>query len=60
MQYIRKDEVVKLLQKFIDSRTCNCSKQTIIERRAFEYALSIVNKVDVYETDKDIQRAKMG
>ena len=54
MEYIKKEDVTKTLQKFIDSRKCNCSKQTIIEKKAFEYALAIVNKCKVYETDKDL------
>lgn len=54
MKYIKKQDVVDLLQKYIDARkNKNCSKQAIIERRAFEYALAIVNKVEEkdFETD---------
>lgn len=50
MEYIKKEEIKALLQKFIDARKDkNCSKQTIIERRAFEYALSVVDKCQTYE-----------
>lgn len=50
MEYIKKEELQKAIQKFIDARKDkNCSKQTIIERTAFEYVLSVVNKLNVYE-----------
>lgn len=55
MEYIRKEEVVNVLQKLIDARkNKNCSRQSIIERKAFEYAMAIINKAKVYETDKDL------
>lgn len=53
MKYIRKDEVESLIQKYIDARKDkNCSKQSIIERKAFEYTLAIVQKVKVYDFDE--------
>lgn len=54
MEYIKKKDIVDLLQKYIDARkNKNCSKTTIIERRAFEYALAIVNKVETKEIETD-------
>lgn len=54
MEFIKKEDVEAVLQKYIDSRKKNCSRTTIIERTAFEYALRIVRSVKVYnfETDK--------
>lgn len=55
MEYVNKKEVTEVLQKLIDARkNKNCSRQSIIERKAFEYALAIINKAKVYETDKDL------
>lgn len=52
MKYIKKSEIEEVLQKFIDARKDkNCSKQQIIERRAFEYALHIVQQVKEYDID---------
>lgn len=54
MEYIKKKDVEELLQKYIDARkNKNCSKSTIIERKAFEYALAIVHKVEVYNFETD-------
>ena len=52
MEYIKREEVEKILQKFIDARKCECSKTAIIEKRAFEYAKAVVNKVKRYEFDE--------
>lgn len=50
MEYIKKSEVTEAIQKFIDARkNKNCSRQALIEKTAFEYALAIVNKVEVHE-----------
>lgn len=50
MKYIRKSDVEEVLQKFIDVRKDkNCSKQQIVERRAFEYALAVVRQVKEYD-----------
>lgn len=50
MEYIRKQDIKEQLQKYIDARkNKNCSRQTIIERVAFEYAMAIVNKVKTYD-----------
>lgn len=50
MEYIRKDDIENAIQKFIDARkNKNCSKQTIIERVAFEYVLQVVKKLNVYD-----------
>lgn len=47
-EYILKKDIVERLQKLIDARkNKNCSKQSIVERTAFEYALAIVNSVEV-------------
>lgn len=54
MEYIKKSEVEEILQKFIDARkNKNCSKTTIIERTAFEYALKVVQSVKVYNFEND-------
>lgn len=52
MEYIKKEEVLKTLQKLIDARKCQCAKTTLIEKRAFEYAVAIVNKQKVYNFDE--------
>lgn len=53
MEYLKKSEVIELIQKFIDARKGkNCSKTTIIERVAFEYALAVVNKAKTYNFDE--------
>lgn len=50
MEYIKKKDIVETLQKYIDARkNKNCSKQAIIERTAFEYALKIVEKAETYD-----------
>lgn len=49
MEFIKKEDVTKTLQKLIDARKCQCAKTTIIEKRALEYAMTIVNKAKVYE-----------
>lgn len=50
MEYIKKKDIVEQLQKYIDARkNKNCSKQAIIERVAFEYALKVVEKVETYD-----------
>ena len=56
MEYIRKKDVVDRLQALINARKDkNCSKQSIIERTSFEYALAIVNMVETYNIeDKDL------
>lgn len=55
MEYIKKEDITNVLQKLIDARkNKNCSRQTIIERKAFEYALAIVNKAETYESGKDL------
>lgn len=55
MEYIKKEDITEKLQKLIDVRKDkNCSRQTIIERTAFEYCLSIVNSVQVHNIDQDI------
>lgn len=54
MEYIKKKDIVETLEKYIEARKSkNCSKQAIIERVAFEYALAIVNKAETkdFETD---------
>lgn len=52
MKYIKKDEVIEALQKMVDARKDkNCSRQSIIERKAFEYALAIAQKVEEHEFD---------
>lgn len=54
MEYIKKKEITEVLQKFIDARkNKNCSKSTIIERKAFEYALAIVNKAEVHNFEEN-------
>jgi hypothetical protein len=54
MEYIKKEDVVRVLEKFIDARkTKNCSKATIIERKAFEYALAIVNQVETHDFEEN-------
>jgi len=54
MEYIKKEDIVNTLQKFIDARqNKNCSKTTIIERKAFEYALAIVNKAKTYDFEEN-------
>lgn len=53
MEYIKKKDIVETLQKYIDARkNKNCSKQSIIERTAFEYTLAIVEKAQVYDIDE--------
>lgn len=53
MKYVKKSEITEILQKFIDVRKGkNCSKQQIIERRAFEYALAIVQQVKEYDINE--------
>lgn len=52
MEYIKKEEIVETINKFIKARNCNCSKTTIIERRAFEYVLAIVNKLETHNFDE--------
>lgn len=53
MKYVKKSEILEVLQKFIDARTDkNCSKQQIIERRAFEYTKAIVEQVREYDIDE--------
>lgn len=55
MEYLKKKEITDVLQKLIDARkNKNCSRQTIVEARAFEYALAIIEQAKVYEFDKDI------
>lgn len=55
MEYLKKNEIVEVLQKLIDARKGkNCSRQTIVEARAFEYALAIIEKAKVYEFDQDV------
>lgn len=56
MEYIRKKDVVDRLQALVDARKDkNCSKQSIIERTAFEYALTIVNMAKTHNIeDKDL------
>lgn len=50
MKYIKKEELTQVLQKMIDARkNKNCSRQTFIERKAFEYALAVVEKLQEYE-----------
>lgn len=52
MKVIKLDEVEEKLQKFIDARkNRNCSKQAIVERTAFEYALAIVKKCETYDIE---------
>lgn len=53
MEYIKKEEVLRTLQKLIDARKCQCAKTTLIEKRAFEYAVAIINKQKVYEFDEN-------
>lgn len=49
MEYIKKEEVTNYIQRFIDARkNKQCSKQAIVEKTAFEYALVIVNKCEVF------------
>lgn len=52
MEFVKKEDVIRILNKYIDARKCQCSKTTIIEKRAFEYAVAIVNKVKVYEFEE--------
>lgn len=55
MEFISKEEITETLQKFIDARkNKTCSKTSVIEKTAFEYALAIVNKAKVYEFDQDV------
>lgn len=50
MKYIKKEEIIETLQRMIDARkNKNCSRQTIIERKAFEYALAVVEKLEEHE-----------
>lgn len=52
MKVIKVDEVEEKLQKFIDARkNKNCSKQAIVERTAFEYALVIVKGCETYDIE---------
>ena len=52
MKYIKKQEITEALQRMIDARKDkNCSRQTIIERKAFEYALAVVMKIEEHEFD---------
>lgn len=53
MEYIKKEDAVNMIQKFIDARkNKNCSKTSIIERKAFEYALTVVKAVKTYDFDE--------
>lgn len=53
MEYIKKEDAVNMIQKFIDARkNKNCSKTSIIERKAFEYALAVVKAVPTYDFDE--------
>lgn len=53
MEYIKKEDAVNMIQKFIDARkNKNCSKQAIVERKAFEYALTVVKSVKTYDFDE--------
>lgn len=50
MEYIKKSDITEALQRFIDARKDrNCSRQALIEKTAFEYALAIVNRAEVHE-----------
>lgn len=54
MEYIKKEDVVKVLKGYIEARERKtCNKQVLIEKRAFEYALAVVNKVPVIEIEND-------
>lgn len=55
MKYVKLDEIEETLGKYIEARKKkNCSQTMIIERKAFEYALAIVKRCKVYETDKNL------
>lgn len=55
MEVIRKKDITERLQKLIDARKDkNCSRQTIVERTAFEYCMAIVNSVQSYQIDQDL------
>ena len=56
MEYIKREDVIKILQKFIDARRCECSRTAIIEKKAFEYAKAVVNKVKTYNFDETDSR----
>lgn len=55
MAYIRKEEALEVLDKLIKARNCDCSRQKMIERQAFEYCKTIINKLEEHEEDKDIR-----
>lgn len=45
MELIDRDEALKVLDKLIEARSCNCSKQKATERAAFEYCKVILKKL---------------
>jgi len=53
MTLINRDEAIAILDKLIKAR-CDCSKQKITEKLAFEYCKTILMKLPAY--DQDIQR----
>lgn len=53
MDYIKKDDLVKILTQLIESRAGkNCSRQYIMERQIYQYVLNIVNALSVRKIDE--------
>lgn len=55
MELIEKDKLIEALDKLIKARNCECSRQKLIEKQAFEYCKTLVNKMPTYEADQDIR-----
>ena len=52
MKYIRKDDLIKILEGLIKAREGkNCSRQYIIEASVYKYVLNLVNALTTYEID---------
>lgn len=53
MKYIKKDDLVKVLEGLVKSREGkNCSRQVIIEYQIYKYVLNIVNTLKTYEYEE--------
>lgn len=54
MELIDREKAIEALDKLIKARNCECSRQKLIEKQAFEYCKVILNKLPKHETNTDV------
>ena len=53
MEYIKKQDLLKIFQALADSRAGkNCSRTKMVEYQIYQYVLNIINTIKTYEYEE--------